>query len=244
MKRLEGKVAIITGAAQGMGASHARKFIEEGAKVVLTDLNKEKGEALSAELGENALFVSQNVTSAEDWAKVVAEAEKTFGKVDVLVNNAGITMAKSILQTTEEENRRIVEINQVSVFLGMKTVIPAMQKAGGGSIVNISSMNGLVAGAIGYTDTKFAVRGMTKAAAIECANYGIRVNSVHPGVIATPMVVQEDTKAAVEAFSKHIPLKRVAEPEEVSNLVLYLASDESSYSTGSEFVIDGGMTAM
>lgn len=244
MKRLEGKVAIITGAAQGMGASHARKFIEEGAKVVLTDLNKEKGEALSAELGENALFVSQNVTSAEDWANVVAEAEKTFGKVDVLVNNAGITMAKSILQTTEEEYRRIVEINQVSVFLGMKTVIPAMQKAGGGSIVNISSMNGLVAGAIGYTDTKFAVRGMTKAAAIECANYGIRVNSVHPGVIATPMVVQEDTKAAVEAFSKHIPLKRVAEPEEVSNMVLYLASDESSYSTGSEFVIDGGMTAM
>jgi len=244
MKRLEGKVAIITGAAQGMGASHARKFVEEGAKVVLTDLNKEKGEVLSAELGENALFVTQNVTSAEDWAKVVAEAEKTFGKVDVLVNNAGITMAKSILQMTEEEYRRIVEINQVSVFLGMKTVVPAMQKAGGGSIVNISSMNGLVAGAIGYTDTKFAVRGMTKAAAIECANYGIRVNSVHPGVIATPMVVQEDTKAAVEAFSKHIPLKRVAEPEEVSNLVLYLASDESSYSTGSEFVIDGGMTAV
>ncbi len=244
MNRLEGKVAIITGAAQGMGASHARKFVEEGAKVVITDLNKEKGEALSAELGENALFVSQNVTNAEDWAKVVEEAEKAFGKVDVLVNNAGITMAKSILQMTEEEYRRIVDINQLSVFLGMKTVVPAMQKAGGGSIVNISSMNGLVAGAIGYTDTKFAVRGMTKAAAIECANYGIRVNSVHPGVIATPMVVQEDTKAAVEAFAKHIPLKRVAEPEEVSNLVVFLASDESSYSTGSEFVIDGGMTAM
>ncbi len=244
MNRLEGKVAIITGAAQGMGASHARKFIEEGAKVVITDLNKEKGEALSAELGENALFVSQNVTNAEDWAKVVEEAEKAFGKVDVLVNNAGITMAKSILQMTEEEYRRIVDINQLSVFLGMKTVVPAMQKVGGGSIVNISSMNGLVAGAIGYTDTKFAVRGMTKAAAIECANYGIRVNSVHPGVIATPMVVQEDTKAAVEAFAKHIPLKRVAEPEEVSNLVVFLASDESSYSTGSEFVIDGGMTAM
>ncbi|WP_455660917.1 glucose 1-dehydrogenase [Pradoshia sp.] len=244
MNRLEGKVAIITGAAQGMGASHARKFIEEGAKVVITDLNKEKGEALSTELGENALFVSQNVTNAEDWAKVVEEAEKAFGKVDVLVNNAGITMAKSILQMTEEEYRRIVDINQLSVFLGMKTVVPAMQKVGGGSIVNISSMNGLVAGAIGYTDTKFAVRGMTKAAAIECANYGIRVNSVHPGVIATPMVVQEDTKAAVEAFAKHIPLKRVAEPEEVSNLVVFLASDESSYSTGSEFVIDGGMTAM
>ena len=243
MARLEGKVAIITGAAQGMGATHARKFVEEGAKVVLTDLNEEKGNAMAAELGENALFVKQNVTSADDWNKVVEEAEKAFGKVDVLVNNAGITMAKSILAMTEEEYRRIVEINQVSVFLGMKTVVPAMQKVGGGSIVNISSMNGIVAGAIGYTDTKFAVRGMTKAAAIECANYGIRVNSVHPGVIATPMVVQEDTKAAVEAFAKHIPLKRVAEPEEVSNLVLYLASDESSYSTGSEFVIDGGLTA-
>ncbi|AQU80662.1 MULTISPECIES: glucose 1-dehydrogenase [Planococcus] len=243
MARLQGKVAIITGAAQGMGASHAKKFIEEGAKVVITDLNVEKGEALAKELGDNALFVKQNVTNAEDWATVVAETEKAFGQVDVLVNNAGITMAKSILQTTEEEYRRIVDINQVSVFLGMKTVIPAMQKVGGGSIVNISSMNGMVGGAIGYTDTKFAVRGMTKAAALECANYGIRVNSVHPGVIATPMVVQEDTKAAVEAFSKTIPMKRVAQSEEVSNMVLFLASDDASYSTGSEFLVDGGLTA-
>lgn len=243
MARLEGKVAIITGAAQGMGAAHAQKFIKEGAKVVLTDLNEEKGQALAAELGENALFIKQNVTSEADWASVVAEAEAAFGPVNVLVNNAGITMAKSILQTTEEEYRRIIDINQVSVFLGMKAIIPSMQKAGGGSIVNISSMNGLVAGAIGYTDTKFAVRGMTKAAAIECAHYGIRVNSVHPGVIATPMIMQEDTKAAVEAFAQHIPLKRVAESEEVSNMVLFLASDDSSYSTGSEFVVDGGMTA-
>ena len=243
MARLAGKVAIITGAAQGMGASHAKKFIDEGAKVVLTDLNEEKGQALASELGEHAAFIKHNVTNAEDWANAVAQAEEKFGPVNVLVNNAGITMAKSILQTTEEEYRRIVDINQVSVFLGMKTVIPSMQKAGGGSIVNISSMNGLVAGAIGYTDTKFAVRGMTKAAAMECANYGIRVNSVHPGVIATPMVVQEDTKAAVEEFSKHIPMKRVAQSEEVSNMVLFLASDEASYSTGSEFVVDGGMTA-
>jgi 3alpha(or 20beta)-hydroxysteroid dehydrogenase len=243
MARLEGKTAVITGAAQGMGAAHAKKFIEEGAKVVLTDLNEEKGQAFASELGENARFIKHNVTSAKDWEEVVAGAEAAFGPVDVLVNNAGITMAKSILAMTEEEYRRIVDINQVSVFLGMKAVIPSMQKAGGGSIVNISSMNGLVAGAIGYTDTKFAVRGMTKAAAIECANYGIRVNSVHPGVIATPMVVQVDTKAAVEAFAKHIPLKRVAQSEEVSNMVLFLASDEASYSTGSEFVVDGGMTA-
>ncbi|GIN40073.1 MULTISPECIES: glucose 1-dehydrogenase [Heyndrickxia] len=244
MTRLEGKVAIITGAAQGMGASHARRFVAEGAKVVITDLNEEKGTALASELGENVLFVKQNVTSAEDWAAVVAKAEEKFGPVNVLVNNAGITMAKSILETTEEEYRRIVDINQVSVFLGMKNVIPSMQKVGGGSIVNISSINGIVGGAVGYTDTKFAVRGMTKAAAMECSHYGIRVNSVHPGVIATPMVVQEDTKAAVEEFAKHIPLKRVAQPEEVTNLVLYLASDESSYSTGAEFIVDGGITAM
>jgi 3alpha(or 20beta)-hydroxysteroid dehydrogenase len=136
-----------------------------------------------------------------------------------------------------------LEINQVSVFLGMKAVVPSMIKAGGGSIVNISSINGLVGGAIGYTDSKFAVRGMTKAAALECAAYRIRVNSVHPGVIETPMIMQGDTQSAVEAFAKHIPLKRVAKPEEVSSLVLYLASDESSYSTGSEFVVDGGVTA-
>ena len=243
MKRLENKVAIITGAAQGMGAAHAKLFVEQGAKVVLTDLNEEKGQAFAAELGENAIFVKQNVTSEEDWSNVVAAAEEKFGPVNVLVNNAGITMAKSMLDISVEEYRRIVDINQTSVFIGMKTVAPSMAKSAGGSIVNISSMNGLVAGAVGYTDTKFAVRGMTKAAAMNLAPMGIRVNSVHPGVIATPMVVQEDTKAAVEAFSAHIPLKRVAQPEEVSNLVLFLASDESSYSTGSEFVIDGGLTA-
>lgn len=243
MGRLDNKVAIITGAAQGMGAAHARLFVAEGAKVVLTDLNEEKGHAFAAELGENAVFVKQNVVSEEDWATVLATAEEKFGPVNILVNNAGITMAKNMLDVTVEEYKRIVDINQVSVFIGMKTVAGSMMKAGGGSIVNISSMNGLVAGAIGYTDTKFAVRGMTKAAAINLAPMGIRVNSVHPGVIATPMVMQEDTKAAVEAFSKHIPLKRVAQPEEVSNMVLFLASDDSSYSTGSEFVIDGGMTA-
>ncbi len=243
MARLEGKVAIITGSAQGMGAAHAKKFIEEGAKVVLTDLNEEKGNALAAELGENAIFVKQNVANEEDWKNVVAKAEEAFGPVNVLVNNAGITMAKSITDTSVEDYRKIVEINQVSVFLGIKSVVSSMEKAGQGTIVNISSLNGLVGGAVGYTDTKFAVRGITKAAALELAPKNIRVNSVHPGVIATPMVVQEDTKAAVEAFSKMIPMGRVAESEEVSNLVLYLASEESSYSTGSEFIVDGGMSA-
>ena len=244
MARLEEKVAIITGAARGMGAAHARRFVAEGAKVVLTDLNVEEGTALASELGENALFVEQNVTSADEWANVVAQAEKAFGPVNVLVNNAGISVSKSLLQMTEEEYRRIVDINQVSVFLGLKTVVPSMQKAGGGSIVNISSINGIVGGAVGYTDTKFAVRGMTKAAAMECSHYGIRVNSVHPGVIETPMVTQGDAVEAIKEFAKHIPLKRMAQPEEVTNLVLFLASDESSYSTGSEFIVDGGLTAM
>lgn len=244
MARLEGKVAIITGAARGMGAAHARRFVAEGAKVVLTDLNVVEGTALANELGENALFVEQNVTSADEWANVVAQAEKAFGPVNVLVNNAGISVNKSFLQMTEEEYRRIVDINQVSVFLGLKTVVPSMQKAGGGSIVNISSINGIVGGAVGYTDTKFAVRGMTKAAAMECSHYGIRVNSVHPGVIETPMVTEGDAVEAIKEFAKHIPLKRMAQPEEVTNLVLFLASDESSYSTGSEFIVDGGLTAM
>lgn len=243
MDRLKDKVAIITGSAQGMGEAHARLFIEEGAKVVLTDLNEEKGRSLVSELGENAIFVKQNVTKIEDWAKVLEETEKNFGAVNILINNAGVTMNKSIKDTTEEDYHRIFEINQLSVFLGIKSVISSMEKVGGGSIVNISSMNGLVAGAIGYTDTKFAVRGMTKAAAMELASLNIRVNSVHPGVIETPMIVQEDTKDSIKEFSKYIPLRRVAKSEEVSKLILFLASDDSSYSTGSEFVVDGGMTA-
>lgn len=243
MTRLEGKVAIITGAAQGMGASHAKIFIEQGAKVVLTDLNEEKGSALAKELGENALFIKQDVTSEQGWAEVVAQAEEKFGPVNVLVNNAGISFAKNILEISLDEYMKIVNINQVSVFLGMKAVAGSMMKAGGGSIVNISSINGLVGGAVGYTDTKFAVRGMTKAAALNFAPMGIRVNSVHPGVIATPMIMQEGQKEQIEAFAKFIPLQRISQPEEVSQLVLYLASDESSYSTGAEFVVDGGITA-
>ena len=226
-----------------MGATHARLCIEAGAKVVLTDINAEKGQALAQELGPRALFIRHDVTCEEDWATVIKTTQAQFGTINVLVNNAGITMAKSILELSLQDYRRILEINQVSVFLGMRAVIPAMQESKQGSIINISSINGLVGGAIGYTDSKFAVRGMSKAAALECAPYGIRVNSVHPGVIATPMIMQGDTKAAVEAFAKSIPLKRLAQPEEVSGIILYLASDDSSYSTGAEFIVDGGLTA-
>ncbi|MNN30509.1 3-alpha-(or 20-beta)-hydroxysteroid dehydrogenase [compost metagenome] len=243
MGRLAGKVAIVTGGARGMGESHVRRFAAEGAKVVFTDLNEESGSALAKELGENTKFVKQDVSKAADWDNVIAEAEKAFGPVNILVNNAGISVNNTIANMTEEQYRKIVDINQISVFLGMKAVLSSMQKAEGGSIVNISSMNGLVAGAIGYTDTKFAVRGMTKAAAMEFAAYGIRVNSVHPGIIETPMVTQGDAVEAINQLAKHVPLQRVAKSEEVTNLVLFLASDESSYSTGSEFVIDGGLTA-
>lgn len=241
--KLEGKVTIVTGGAQGMGAAHVKRFIEEGAKVVFTDINEELGQALATELGESAKFVKQDVTNEADWTNVVEQTEAAFGTIDVLVNNAGISMSKPLLEMTENDYRKIVEINQVSVFLGMKAVVPSMTKNGKGSIVNISSMNGLVGGAVGYTDTKFAVRGITKAAALQLGHLDIRVNSVHPGVIETPMVTQGDAVEVIKEFAKHIPMKRVAKPEEVSNLVLYLASDESSYSTGSEFVIDGGLTA-
>lgn len=226
-----------------MGASHARLFVKEGAKVIIADILEQDGQALAEELGENAKFIKLDVTKAENWEEAVTAAEEAFGPVNVLVNNAGISMNKSIEETTEEEYRKIIDINQVSVFLGVKAVIPSMKNSDGGSIVNISSINGLVGGAIGYTDSKFAVRGMTKAAALGLAHYGIRANSVHPGVIETPMIAQEDSKDAIQEFAKYIPNKRVAKPEEVSNLVLYLASDESSYSTGAEFVVDGGLTA-
>lgn len=243
MARLQDKVVIITGAAQGMGATHAQRCIAEGAKVVLTDLNERKGQQLASELGENALFIQHDVSDETGWQQVVEQTQSQFGTIDVLVNNAGITYSKPILDMSLADYRRIVEINQVSVFLGIKAVLPAMQAKRSGSIINISSINGLVGGAVGYTDTKFAVRGLTKAAALEGAPYGIRVNSVHPGVIETPMIMQSDTQHEVAAFATHIPLQRIAKPEEITNMVLFLASDESSYATGAEFVVDGGLTA-
>nr|WP_279384074.1 SDR family oxidoreductase [Lentilactobacillus kisonensis] len=232
---------MITGASQGMGASHAKLFVNEGAKVAITDINEEKGTALANELGDQAIFVKQDVSNEDDWKNVVNTTTDKFGKLDILVNNAGISVNKSLADTTVADYMKIFKINQLSVFLGMKYSVPAMKN--GGSIVNISSMNGLVGGAIGYTDTKFAVRGMTKAAALQLAHSGIRVNSVHPGVISTPMIHQGDSEAVIKEFAKAIPLQRVAEPEEVSKMVLFLASDDSSYSTRSEFVVDGGLTA-
>ncbi|CYB47039.1 TPA: glucose 1-dehydrogenase [Staphylococcus aureus] len=244
MGKLQDKVVVITGGAQGMGKLHAKKAIAEGAKVVITDINDELGQKTANSLGDDVLFIKHDVSKETDWNHVIQEVMNKWNRIDVLVNNAGITYNKTIDQISLEDYMKIVNINQVSVFLGIKTVSKIMKSQKQGSIINISSMNGLVGGAIGYTDTKFAVRGMTKAAAKELSPYNIRVNSVHPGVIKTPMLEQNDVKEAVKEFEKTIPMRRVAQPEEVSKLVCFLGSDDASYSTGSEFVIDGGITAL
>ncbi len=249
MQRLANKVALITGAARGMGAAHARRFVAEGAKVVLTDVSESAGAALAKELGSNALFVTHDVTKAADWVRVVKTAEAAFGPVTVLVNNAGVLgpISKTV-DLSEDDYLKVCSINQHSVFLGMKSVIPSMLAAGKGAIVNISSTAGIAAHygfpSVAYMASKFAVRGMTKAAAVEYGNNNIRVNSVHPGFTLTPMMIEATDENGGEALSMSIiPLGRVADPSEVSNLVLFLASDEASYITGGEYVVDAGMLA-
>jgi 3alpha(or 20beta)-hydroxysteroid dehydrogenase len=249
MGRLEGKVAIITGAAQGMGAEHCRQFVREGAKVVLTDIDVPRSEALAAELGANAVFCRQDVTSSAGWQDVVNAAEAKFGPVTVLVNNAGIVGSVSpCVELDEDEYLRICAINQTSVFLGMKHVIPSMKKAGGGSIVNISSISGMVAiygtPNVAYAASKFALRGLTKQAAIEYGGDNIRINTVHPGYIRTKMMTEALTDEQIAIASGSVPIKRVGEPADVSLLVIYLASDESGFTTGSEHIIDGGLTSV
>lgn len=247
MSRLQGKVALITGAARGMGESHARRFVREGAKVILTDRSEAQGQLLAAELGEQAVFLQHDVTSAEQWADVAAQAEKAFGPINVLVNNAGILGPIARTQhLSEADYLHVCAVNQHSVFLGMRAVLPSMLRAGRGSIVNISSIAGIAANygfpSLAYVASKFAVRGMTKATAIEYGRHNIRVNSVHPGFIHTPMMVEATNEEGGDALAL-IPLGRIAEPDEVSQLVLFLASDESSYITGAEHIVDAGMLA-
>jgi len=248
MGKLDGKVAIITGAAQGMGEAHARRFVAEGAKVVLTDVQEETGARLAAELGADALFVKQDVTSLEDWQAVAARTVEAFGTIDILVNNAGtLGPIANVVDLDPEAYLKVVAINQHSQIWGMKTVIPIMQQAGGGSIVNISSTAGMVAvvGApsVGYVGSKIASRGVTKQVAVEFGPDNIRVNSVHPGMIDTPMTRPHGGDAAMEFGASRVPLRRVGHPEDVAPLYVFLASDEASYINGAEIAIDGGVTA-
>lgn len=246
MGRLEGKVALITGAARGQGAAEARLFAAEGAKVYVTDVLDAEGEATAADIGERAVYHHLDVTDEEAWILLREELLEREGRIDVLVNNAGIFRIMPTALTSEAEYRQIIDINQVGAFLGMKTVIPPMVEAQAGSIVNISSVAGLTgaAGTMAYAASKWAVRGMTKVAAKEVAPFGVRVNSVHPGIIDTPMMAEASPEGnLLDRVVRGIPMGHVAQAEDVARLVLYLASDDSRYSTGSEFVVDGGMTA-
>ncbi|WP_019634075.1 glucose 1-dehydrogenase [Actinomadura atramentaria] len=248
MGQLDGKVALVTGGARGMGKSHVRRFVAEGAKVVFGDVLEDEGAKLAADLGDAVRFVRMDVTEPDDWARAVSTAVDAFGGLNVLVNNAGILRHKTIEDMTVEEFRRVLDVNLLGQWLGIKSVTPALRAAGGGSIVNVSSTEGFVAaaGLAAYSASKFAVRGLTKAAARELGRDGIRVNSIHPGGILTPLTMQDDIVAATadraDAVLAGLPLGRLGKTREVSGLVVYLASDDSAYCTGSEVVVDGGLT--
>jgi 3alpha(or 20beta)-hydroxysteroid dehydrogenase len=249
--RLDGKVALITGAGSGMGATHAQVFVRDGAKVILTDIDDEAGRRVAGELGDAALFLAHDVTDPDSWATVVAAGSAHFGTIDVLVNNAGVAgPLQRSLELSIHDYLKTISVDQHGTFYGMRAVIPAMIDAGGGSIVNVSSVAGMAATSgfpnAAYVAAKFAVRGLTKAAAIEYAAQNVRINSVHPGAVLTPL-----TEAALEeygaefraSFEASIPMRRLAMPLEVSEAVAFLASDASSYTTGMEYVIDGGLLA-
>lgn len=239
MGRVSGKTVIVTGGARGLGAAFVRRLAAEGASVVIADVLVDKGKALADEFGDEVRFAELDVTEGSAWNDVVAETEAAFGPVSGLVNNAGIVHQAPIESLDEADYRRVIDVNQVGVFLGMKAVLPSMRRAGAGSIVNVSSVGGIIAfpGILSYTASKWAVRGMTKTAAQEFGRDGIRVNSLHPGVVTTEMTADSDRS---HELVKSQPLAREGRPEELANLVLFLISDEASYCTGSEFVADGG----
>jgi 3alpha(or 20beta)-hydroxysteroid dehydrogenase len=242
MARLDGKVAIITGAARGQGAAHARRFVAEGAKVVIADVLRNEGITLAAELGDSALFARHDVTEGSSWEAVLEITIDSFGLPNVLVNNAGVVVFTPILEQEPDEFHRVIAVNLVGPLLGMKWIGRAMARVGGGSIVNICSTAALQ----GYHDegaycaSKWALRGLTKTAALEFGSLGVRVNAVHPGPIATQMLRGDHTDE--RRFSGQ-PIRRAGRAEEVANMVVYLASDEASYSTGGDFVVDGGASS-
>lgn len=246
MDRLAGKVSLITGGTRGMGAAHARLFVSEGSRVVLTDMLEDEGEALAAELGSDALFLKHDVASRDDWTRVVGESEARFGPITIAVNNAGVLGPSAMTADLSDEDwDRIIAINQTGVFYGMRSVIPSMLRAGIGSIVNISSVagTGVPRGApnLAYVASKFAVRGMTKLVAGQYGKHGIRANAVLPGFIETPMATAVGSQRGLR--EQMTMLRRIGEPGEVSELVLFLASDAASYITASDHLIDAGLMA-
>ena len=246
--RLKDKVAIITGAANGMGAAEAKLFAKEGAKVVATDLDEKNLAVLAEEIktaGGEVLTVKQDVTSEAEWQALISKTIDTYGKLDILVNNAGIAINKHFSNMEMTEWNKVMDVNLNGCVLGMKYCIPEMQKNGSGSVVNISSIGGLVgmAGSSPYTAAKGALRALTKSAAVEYGKDKVRVNSVHPGIIKTPMVA-DTMEAAMPFYETYTELPYMGEPDDVAYGVLYLASDESKFMTGSELVIDGGWTAL
>jgi len=231
-----------------MGNAEARLFAAEGARVVVADIVDDEGKTLASDIGDSALFQHLDVTSEEEWNACVAATTRAFGRLDILVNNAGIAIPAPMRDLSLENYRAVTEVNQTGVFLGMKAATPAMEASGGGSMINISSIDGIIAMDLvfAYVASKFAVRGMTKAAAIELASVGIRVNSIHPGFVHTQLgnFDPEGTRKILDHYSsRRVPLGRTGEPEDIARLALFLASDESGYCTGSEFVADGGILA-
>ncbi|MEV0703140.1 glucose 1-dehydrogenase [Saccharopolyspora sp. NPDC050389] len=242
--RLADKVAIVTGAARGQGAATARRFVAEGAQVLLADVADEAGKELADELGPAAVYQHLDVGSEDDWVDAV-RAARELGRVDVLVNNAGVLHFSELADTSLADYERVIRVNQIGTFLGMREVIPAMRETGG-SIINVSSVEGLggMPLLVAYAASKFAIRGMTKVAAMELGKLGIRVNSVHPGAIDTQMITEAaGGPVPMDHVGKRVALGRVGQPEEIAALAVFLASDESSYCTGSEFTADGGATA-
>ena len=240
---LDGKVAIITGAARGQGAAEARLLADHGAKVVITDVLADLGHEVAREIGANARFVAHDVSSPEGWEEVVRSAVGTFGGVDILVNNAAISRALKLEDTEPEVYEELFRVNQLGVYLGMRAVIAPMKTAGTGSIINISSVAGLrgTSTIFAYGATKWAVRGMTKSAALELARYRIRVNCICPGLIDTP-ILGTNPASMNDAILKTVPMRRMGQPEEIADAVLFLASSQSGFVTGADFAIDGGMS--